>query len=191
MINKYYIYKYIQGNKIIYIGKTNNLKRRLYEHSKDNKFQNLKNFKIYYFNCNNELEMNSFEYFLITKYHPKLNQTFKNIKLTILLKEPEWILYKEDDFNINNTISKNDFVSRMSKENFIPYSIEINQENDSDFISISDFCNIKGISKQAVYKCIHSKKKWYKYIRLNSYTQRYEIHKKALKIPTQKDLNKI
>ena len=191
MINKYYIYKYVQKNKIIYIGKTNNLKRRLYEHSKDNKFQNLKNFEIYYFNCNNELEMNSFEYFLITKYHPKLNQTFKNIKSTILLKEPEWILYKENDFNINNTISKNDFVARMSKEDFIPYNIEINQENDSDFISIPDFCNIKGISKQAVYKCIHSKKKWYKYIRLNSYTQRYEIHKKALEIPTQKDLNKI
>lgn len=189
MMNKYYIYKYVQGNKIIYIGKTNDLKRRLREHSKENKFQNLKNFKIYYFECNNELEMNSFEYFLIIKYHPQLNQTFKNIKSTVLLKEPKWFLYEKNNFN--NQMQKNNSTLRMSKEDFSPYEIEINQEDDNNFISISDFCNIKNISKQSVYKCIHSKKKWYKYIRLNFYTQRYEIHKKALEIPTQKDLNKI
>ena len=168
-MNKYYIYKYVQGNKIIYIGKTNDLKRRLREHSKENKFQNLKNFKIYYFECNNELEMNSFEYFLIIKYHPQLNQTFKNIKSTVLLKEPKWFLYEKNNFN--NQMQKNNSTLRMSKEDFSPYEIEINQEDDNNFISISDFCNIKNISKQSVYKCIHSKKKWYKYIRLNFYTQ--------------------
>lgn len=96
---KYYIYKYIQNNTIIYIGKTINLKRRIAEHNKEKKFKQLNNnYKIYYFLCNNKTEMDSYEYFLITKYNPLLNVTFNNVTIKSDIKEPKWILYDKKDF---------------------------------------------------------------------------------------------
>lgn len=187
---QYFIYKYVQNNNIIYIGKTNNLKRRFYEHSQESKFKILNNYKIYYFECNNEIEMNSFEYFLIIKYHPPLNDTFKNINiLNVFINDNNWqefiINESNEEYNNHSFIYKE---KKSIKESFIPYDNQIMLEPDDNFISITDFCIIKKISTQSVYKCISQKKKWYKYIRVNSFSNRYEIHKNALNIPTQKEL---
>ena len=187
----YYIYKYIQNNQILYIGKTKNLTRRIYEHSEEPKFKILKNdYYIYYFQCNNEIEMNSFEYFLIIKYHPILNCTFNNINISnVFINDNNWQKFTDDKKINENSLFLKQQKERHKKEDFIPYDNKIMLESDDNFISIPDFCTIKNISKQSVYKTITTKKKWYKYIRLNPFTQKYEIHKIALNIPTQKELN--
>ena len=94
----YYIYKYVSGDTIEYIGETTDLARRIEQHKKDK----LKNFKgkIYYFECSNKTAMNSWEYCLINKYHPKYNIALKDNKIDIDINEPEWKLYM--DYSINN-----------------------------------------------------------------------------------------
>ena len=65
-MDNFYIYKYVDNkNNIIYIGKTNNIDRRIKEHKKDK----LKNFNgdIYYFTCSNKINMDMLEYVLINK----------------------------------------------------------------------------------------------------------------------------
>lgn len=95
---KYYIYKYIVNNEIVYIGQSTNLKRRISEH----KIDKLKNLKatIYYFECQNRTAMNSWEYNLINKYHPKYNSALKDDNTNINIEEPKWLLYKEENFPI-------------------------------------------------------------------------------------------
>lgn len=90
----YYIYKYVNGDTIEYIGETTDLARRIEQHKKDK----LKNFKgkIYYFECPNKTAMDSWEYCLINKYHPKYNAALKDIKTNINIEEPEWILYMDN-----------------------------------------------------------------------------------------------
>jgi hypothetical protein len=89
---EYYIYKYVENNKIIYIGQTTNLERRIKDHTKDK----LANFKgdIYYFECPNQTAMNSWEYCLINKYHPPYNIALKDTETKINIAEPEWKKYK-------------------------------------------------------------------------------------------------
>lgn len=38
VLSKFYVYKYVYNDEIIYIGKTNNMKKRVYQHSKEEKF---------------------------------------------------------------------------------------------------------------------------------------------------------
>ena len=89
---EYYVYKYVENDKIIYIGQTTDLEKRIYNHTKDK----LANFKgqIYYFKCPNKTAMNSWEYCLINKYHPKYNIALNNSNTSINIEEPQWILYK-------------------------------------------------------------------------------------------------
>ncbi len=118
----FYIYKYVQHGQIIYIGKTTNLDKRIKEHTKDK----LKNFKgeIYYFKCPHKTAMDSWEYFLINKYHPLYNKSL-NEKVNININEPEWTLY------MNNTkiINISDYLELTSKN--------INNHTKSDTTIIS------------------------------------------------------
>ena len=89
----YYIYKYVKDDVIEYIGQTTNLEQRIKAHTKDK----LKNFsgQIYYFECPHKTAMDSWEYFLINKYHPKYNIALKNPRIQITMDEPEWIKYMD------------------------------------------------------------------------------------------------
>ena len=106
---KYYIYKYVVNNEIVYIGKTSNLEKRIKQHESD-KLKNLQA-SIYYFECQNKTAMTSWEYNLINKYHPKYNIILNNTNINIRVQEPEWIFYKK-----NNNISKN------NKESYPKYT---------------------------------------------------------------------
>lgn len=171
-----YIYKYVYQNQIIYIGQTNNLKKRFREHSYENEI--FKNSSLYYFQVNNQIAANAWEYFLINKYSPTLNIQY-NYKEEIEFSEPTWKSYKELLLKKSITPIKDTFI--IFDENLIDLP-------NKDFLSIASFCNKKRISRQAVYKSIKEKKKWYKYIRTNPVTEQYEIHISALNIPThQKD----
>lgn len=93
-MNKYYVYKYIVNNEIVYIGKSTDLKNRIKQHKSD-KLKNLKA-NIYYFECPNNTAMDSWEYNLINKYHPKFNIALNDKEVKINVDEPEWILYNDN-----------------------------------------------------------------------------------------------
>lgn len=100
---RYHIYKYLDKGEIVYIGKSTNLLARINQHKTD-KLQGLED--IWIFECNTELEMNSYEYFLIQKYRPSLNIAYNkdyNINNTITQTnfiEPEWQKFNEQDFQM-------------------------------------------------------------------------------------------
>ena len=95
---RYHIYKYIDNNEIVYIGKSTNLVSRINQHKSD-KLKGIED--IWIFECNTELEMNSYEYFLIQKYRPRLNVAYNK------------------DYDINNTITQSNFIE-PAWERFIP-----------------------------------------------------------------------
>lgn len=88
----YYIYKYVKDNRIIYVGQTTDLNKRIRDHTRDK----LASFtgQIYYFECPNKTAMDSWEYCLINKYHPSENIALKDTNINIEIKEPEWKLYQ-------------------------------------------------------------------------------------------------
>ena len=93
----YYVYKYVENKEPVYVGKTTDLDRRIKAHTKDK----LANFhgEIYYFDCPNETAMNSWEYCLINKYHPKYNVALKradtiiNSASSLVCQVPAFRLY--------------------------------------------------------------------------------------------------
>ena len=99
----YYVYKYVAKGEIKYIGKTTNLDARIKQHTKDK----LRNFhgEIYFFECANQTEMNSWEFMLIQKYHPAYNVVFNDTNKTVECTEPEWSLYQMTD-----TITKSNII---------------------------------------------------------------------------------
>ena len=108
----FYIYKYVSNNIIQYIGKTTDLDRRLSEHTKDK----LAHFKgdIYYFECANTTAMNSWEYCLINKYHPKYNIASNDINININIDEPKWTLYTRQIQPNIQIIDIKDYLSQHS-----------------------------------------------------------------------------
>lgn len=127
----YYIYKYVQNNKIIYIGQTTDLERRIKEHTKDK----LKGFKgqIYYFECSNKTSMDSWEYMLINKYHPQYNSALNNSKEKINIKEPEWTLFliKSDEKKPEYKSNIIDITSFIKKESNQKDTIQFDRQSFS------------------------------------------------------------
>lgn len=122
---KFYIYKYVSDNSIVYIGQSVNLKKRIAQH----KIDKLKDFvgDIYYFECANKTAMNSWEYFLINKYHPKYNVALQDVNINVTLQEPDWILYKEENFSVKNN-SENKISNSFGEKK--PNNININIFNN-------------------------------------------------------------
>ena len=71
----YYIYRYIEQNRVIYVGKTKrDLRERIEEHKSDRKFMShLAASKIEYFTVPTQVEMDIAEKYYINKYRPMLN----------------------------------------------------------------------------------------------------------------------
>lgn len=71
---RYYIYKYVYRNQIIYIGKTHRpLSERIYEHSKEEKFMRYPDAYVLWFEVDSLIEMDVAEKILIATYKPELN----------------------------------------------------------------------------------------------------------------------
>lgn len=86
-----YVYKYVTfDGKIVYIGRTDNIERRVNEHKKDK----LKNFtgNIYYSIHRHKTASKAYEYFLINKYKPLYNSALIDLD-KIDITEPSWKLY--------------------------------------------------------------------------------------------------
>lgn len=112
----FYIYKYVQNGEISYIGKTIDLEKRIEQHKRD-KLSNFQG-KIYYFECPNKTAMNSWEYCLINKYHPKYNIALKNNDTNINIVEPEWNLYMDivKQQPKSNIINLNDYKKKIEHQ---------------------------------------------------------------------------
>ncbi len=75
---KYFVYKYTYQGDVIYIGKTDDVARRVREHASgyglEEKFlPYLNEAEIYFHECGNEVEMSALERLLINQYKPILN----------------------------------------------------------------------------------------------------------------------
>lgn len=92
----YTIYRYVYNDETIYIGKTKrNLKLRIYEHSKEDKFlPYIKECQIEYFDAGNRQSMDIYEKYLINEINPILNVADKDgVQFTFSLPYMEWIPY--------------------------------------------------------------------------------------------------
>jgi excinuclease UvrABC nuclease subunit len=74
--------KLYNNDKIIYIGKSNNIKLRVACHKKDKNFNNVKSI---IFKDDGNIDL--YEVYLINKYKPILNKEFKNKDNSIMLPE--------------------------------------------------------------------------------------------------------
>lgn len=124
-MNQYYIYKYVLNNEIIYIGQSTDLIHRIAQH----KFDKLKDISadIYFFQCENKTAMNSWEYCLINKYHPKYNTALNNFNTIIDINEPDWILYQPENFTFCN-VKKKDNNDKKEHKN---YNLNLNILNQN------------------------------------------------------------
>ena len=95
-MKNFFVYSYINEDGIVeYIGKTIDLPQRIKQHTQD-KLSNFKG-KIYYYRCHSQIEMNSYEYFLIRKYKPLYNELLDGEE-SIQIEDPKWIEFNKKDF---------------------------------------------------------------------------------------------
>lgn len=100
----YYVYRYMLGNKWIYVGKAdashtkNELQVRIKAHSKDERFLKYEQLKISYCILQNKSDMNAVESMLIKIKHPEINVVDRtNCKLPFILdnRNIKWIPIEE------------------------------------------------------------------------------------------------
>lgn len=98
--NSYYVYKFLDtNNNIIYIGQTNNIRRRIEQehftsmgHLTQECYKNTN--KVEYVELNNGDEMNIYERYLINIYNPKYNKALNNkSRFSFELPELDWKTY--------------------------------------------------------------------------------------------------
>ena len=127
-----YIYKYVRNNEIIYIGKTKNLQQRHKQHLLEaGKF--LETDKLYYFLCPTSNIMDVYETALINKYHPILNKADNILTIDIIIKEPDWYLYKE---TLKTEKPKKDY-------NKIKIDTSFEPKHHIDFLEVPCYTNIE------------------------------------------------
>lgn len=115
----YYVYLYMLGDQCVYVGKSkNNLKERIWEHSRDSRFKPYNNSQILYCKCKSKSDMDITERVLIKIMHPVVNifdKTDGCIPFALDLSAVTWFDYKTKDcvnieqsnpIKTNNTINK-------------------------------------------------------------------------------------
>ena len=95
---KYFVYKYVCDGEVIYIGKTDDIHRRIVEHASGQGLEEkfvpyLGRSDIYFHECSNEVEMSALERLLINQYKPKLNVVDIQDGYSTVVLEIEWLYY--------------------------------------------------------------------------------------------------
>lgn len=112
----FYVYRFMNSdNKVIYIGKTNSIETRMYQH-KTNKMPFWKEwYKIEYVEFDSENEQLLYEILMINKFNPKYNSKDKfNATLDINdMRENDWKIYDEIRLYSDDEISEiyNDYIN--------------------------------------------------------------------------------
>jgi len=93
-----FVYRYVnEDDEIVYVGKTNSMKRRVAEHLTNEHWTKDNNFKIEYIMLCNKTEEQMYESHYISLWQPKFNTDKKNFgSATFNIPEKEWVLYEED-----------------------------------------------------------------------------------------------
>ena len=87
----HYVYKYVQNNEIIYIGKNDtDLETRINQHKLEEKFRPYLKADIYYIELANAIMSDVVESELIRRYKPKLNVAKMSDWSGLEFTEPEW-----------------------------------------------------------------------------------------------------
>ena len=89
----YIVYRYLNLNgEVIYVGKTDNLKRRFNEHKSEDMYKEC--YKVEYIELDNPADIEIYETYYINKYKPKYNSSkVYNCKPSFFIPEQEWKLY--------------------------------------------------------------------------------------------------
>lgn len=98
-----YIYRYIDNNEIIYVGKTKReLSQRILEHEQERKFMPyLATCKIQYFETATNVEMDIAEKYYINLYLPKLNVVdMEHATFDFVMPERHWLDYNSELYKI-------------------------------------------------------------------------------------------
>lgn len=74
------VYLLFDDGKVVYVGQTNDIFRRISEHSRDGS-KAFDNFK--YLECDDEKTRLMIEYHLIQRYKPKYNEDYRNLSQSI------------------------------------------------------------------------------------------------------------
>ena len=102
-----YVYKLLdkKGN-VLYVGKTNDLKRRLTEHISNQEWRNEID-SLYYAICRDDFEQRTYENYYIIKSNPKYNKQDKSFSTHIILPELKWKKFEDiEDFNKDEIAKK-------------------------------------------------------------------------------------
>ena len=93
-----YVYKLLDnGGNVLYVGKTNDLKRRLGEHISNQEWS-CEIDSLYYAICRDDFEQSTYEKYYIIKSNPKYNKQDKSFSTHIILPELKWTKFE----NIEN-----------------------------------------------------------------------------------------
>lgn len=92
-----YVYKLLdkKGN-VLYVGKTNNLQRRLTEHITNQEWGNEID-SLYYAICRDDFEQRTYENYYIIKSNPKYNKQDKSFSTHIILPELKWKKFENEE----------------------------------------------------------------------------------------------
>lgn len=95
---KYYVYKYVHRGDVIYIGKTDDVARRVNEHASGQGLEEkflpyLEDVDIYFHECGNEVEMSALERLLINQYKPILNIVDVQPGASTVAIDMNWVYY--------------------------------------------------------------------------------------------------
>lgn len=102
-----YVYKLLdkKGN-VLYVGKTNDLKRRLTEHISNQEWRNEID-SLYYAVCRDDFEQRTYENYYIIKSNPKYNKQDKSFSTHIILPELKWKKFEDiEDFDRDEIAKK-------------------------------------------------------------------------------------
>lgn len=99
---RYFVYQYLYQGDVIYVGKTDDIARRVKEHASGQGIEEkflpyLDESDIYYHECGSEVEMSALERLLIHKYKPQLNVVDVQPGPVTFNLEMDWVVYREHD----------------------------------------------------------------------------------------------
>lgn len=188
----FYIYKYIENEEIVYIGQTIDLISRINQHKVD-KLQGLN--RIYYFECNNKTEMNSYEYFLIQKYRPKYNEIFnKDYKIdnndTLMnFTEPLWVLFNNQTIESPKKNIKQQKTSDITPIKNLDYTCFNTDSTDINIINIDLFSLLE--QKILIFSILNNnqfdEKKYFTFNKLTG-GNNYQLIRTAVQKLLEKDI---
>lgn len=91
-----YVYKLLdKDGNVLYVGKTNNLKRRLTEHIANQEWSSEID-SLYYAICRDDFEQRTYENYYIIKSNPKYNKQDKAFSTHIILPELKWQKFEDE-----------------------------------------------------------------------------------------------